>query len=260
MIGTDQYAYSSRLRKTEPIPKLCAAAAATVVCLCCDSIAVGVCTVVLMSLLSIGLGGTRPWVLLRFFLVPLVFLVLGCVTILVERQPLGTPMLLAVRVGGSLWGLTPGSLWMGGRIFCKAMGVISCMYFLALNTPMTDITLALEKLHIPKLFVELMELIYRFIFVLTEAMVNIRTAQESRLGYMGFRRSMESAGTLCSMVFLRAWRKGDKVYSALESRGYTGSLATLPAEYRGGRSLYFWAAGVVLLQIAACCVERRLLP
>lgn len=260
MIGTDRYAYASRLRKTEPIPKLCACAACTVVCLCCDSIAVGVCTVVLMSLLSVGLGGTKPRVLLRFFQIPLVFLLLGCLTILVERQPLGAPMLVAVRAGGSLWGLTPGSLWLGGRIFCKAMGVIACMYFLALNTPMTDITLALERLHLPRLFVELMELIYRFIFVLTEAMGRIRTAQESRLGYVGFRRSLESTGTLCSMVFLRAWRKGDKVYSALESRGYNGSLATLPADYLGGKALYAWGAGAAAVQLAVFCMERRLLP
>ena len=259
MMGTDRYAYASRLRKKEPIPKLCAAAVATVVCLCCNSIAVGICTVLLMSLLSIALGGTKPKVLLRFFRIPLVFLLLGCLTILVERQPLGTSMLLAVRVGGSLWGLTPGSLWLGGRIFCKAMGVIACMYFLALNTPMTDLTLALEQLHIPKLFVELMELIYRFIFVLTEALDRIRTAQESRLGYVGFRRSMESAGTLCSMVFLRAWRKGDRVYSALESRGYTGSLDTLPADYEGGHFLYAWAAGAVAIQLITFFVERRLL-
>ena len=40
------------------------------------------------------------------------------------------------------------------------------MYFLSLNTPVTDLTMALERLHVPRLLVELMELIYRFIFVI----------------------------------------------------------------------------------------------
>lgn len=256
-MGTDRYAYASSLRRTEPLSKLFLTALATVICLVSDTAAVGVVTLLAMSALSMGLGGTSPRVLLRFFRLPLAFLLIGCLTILLERQPLGTPMLLALPVGGSLWGLTPGSLGLGMRIFWKAMGVIACMYFLALNTPMTDLTLGLERLHVPRLFVELMELIYRFIFVLTDVMGRIRTAQESRLGYVGFRRSMESAGVLSSIVFLRAWRKGDRVYAALESRGYTGSLATLAPEYESGRGLCIWAAAVAVLQLAVLLVERQ---
>ena len=85
-----------------------------------------------------------------------------------------------------------------------------------------------------------MELIYRFIFVLTETASRIRLAQESRLGYQGLRRSLSSLGTLASMVFLRAWRKADRVYTALESRGYSGSLVTLSGGYRGGRGSARW--------------------
>ncbi len=59
--------------------------------------------------------------------------------------------------------------------------------------------------------VELMELIYRFIFVLTETASRIRLAQESRLGYVGAAALPVVPGTLASMVFLRAWRKADRV-------------------------------------------------
>ncbi|MEG1878082.1 MAG: cobalt ECF transporter T component CbiQ [Pseudoflavonifractor sp.] len=256
MIGTDRYAYLSRLRRTAPIPKLCLAFAPMLICIGCSSVAVGLATLLVMSAATLWLGGLRFGVLLHFFRVPLAFLALGCLTILVEAVPAGTPMLLALPVGGSLWGISPGGLWRGLRIFAGAMGAISCMYFLALNTPMTDLTLALEKLHVPKLFVELMELIYRFVFVLTEEMHRIRVAQDSRLGYRSMGQSFSSVGTLCSMVFLRAWRRGDRVYSALESRGYTGSLTTLSATYTPGRGLYGLALGVAALQIAVFYLER----
>lgn len=257
-MGTDRWAYQSRLRRVEPIPKIALSAAAAVVCLCCGSTLVGLFTLLAMAALSAALGGVRPRVLLHFFKVPLLFLVIGTLTILVGAYPPGTPLLLGVRVGGSLWGLSSASLALGARIFCKAMGVISAMYFLALNTPMTDLTLALERLHAPKLFVELMELIYRFIFVLTETMGRIRVAQASRLGYVGFRRSMGSAGTLCSMVFLRAWRKGDRVYAALESRGYTGRLDTLPTAYEAGGRFYLLAGLVAAAQLGVFLLERGL--
>lgn len=258
-MGTDRYAYQSRLRRVSPMPKLLLTAAAMVLCLLCDSVAVGAVTILLMGVLITALGGLWPRVFFHFLKVPLVFLIIGCLTVVAGSYPAGSDLLLALPVGGRLWGVSAQSLWLGARLFCKALGVISAMYFLALNTPVTDITMALERLHVPKLFVELMELIYRFVFVLTEGMVRIRTAQESRLGYRGLRCSLQSAGTLCSMVFLRAWRKADRVYTALESRGYTGSLTTLTGDYAPGRALYPVAAGVTAVQVLVFFVERMAL-
>lgn len=259
-MGTDRYAYLSRLRGVDPIPKLWFALTALLVCLFCESIAVGVLTVALMCGFTVLLGGQKPGVVLRFMRVPLAFLVIGCVTIVFRPIPEGAEALCALRLFGRFrWGITATYLHMGLMVFCKAMGAIASMYFLSLNTPMTDLTMALERLHVPKLMVELMELIYRFIFVLSDTASRIRVAQESRLGYQGFRRSMDCMGILVSLVFLRAWRQGDRVYAALESRGYTGSLATLPSEYARGHGLYLWAGGVAALQLAVFFLERGVL-
>ena len=133
------------------------------------------------------------------------------------------------------------------------------MYFLALNTPVTDLTMCLGRLHVPRLLVELMELIYRFIFVLSETAGSIRTAQASRLGYQGLRRSLSSLGTMASLVFLRAWRRADRIYAALESRGYAGSLTTLPGDYAPGRGLYPLALAVAAGQLAVLFAERGVL-
>ena len=232
-MGTDRYAYQSRLRRISPMPKLLLTGSALVLCLLCDSVTVGLVTLLGMWGLVTALGGLSPRVFLRFLCIPMAFLAVGCVTILINSYPQGAPVLLAVPVGA--------------------------MYFLALNTPMTDVTMALERLHVPHLMVELMELIYRFIFVLTETASRIRLAQESRLGYQGLRRSLSSLGTLASMVFLRAWRKADRVYTALESRGYSGSLVTLSGDYARGAWLYPLTAAVAAVQLAAWYFERRVM-
>ena len=139
----------------------------------------------------------------------------------------------------------------------KSLGAISAMYFLALNTPMTDVTLGLRRLKVPGLMIELMDLIYRFIFVLWETAANIRTAQDSRLGYTGFRRSIASLGGLSSMVFLRAWNKADAIYSALESRGYTGALNTVAGDYQSGTLCFILAPAVGCAQLLCCWLEVR---
>ena len=255
-MGTDRYAYQSRLRRVSPLPTLALAAVALVVCLCCDSIWVGLATVAVMGVLITALGGLPVRVYLHFLKVPLAFLVIGGITILIHSYPAGTAVVAALPVGERLWGFTAGDLYQAARLFCKAMGAVGCMYFLSLNTPITDLTMALEKLHVPHLLVELMELIYRFIFVLAETASNIRLAQESRLGYQGFRRSVHSLGTLSSMVFLRAWRKGQNIYTALESRGYTGSLTTLAGDYTPGLWLIPLTVGVAGGQVLVLYLER----
>lgn len=259
-MGTDRYAYLSRLRRVDPVAKVWVSLAVLLLCLFSESIAVGLVTLSAMSVLNVALGGQRPGTVLHFMKVPLAFLVIGCLTIVIRPIPAEEPALWAVWLFGRFrWGITPTYLHMGLMVFCKAMGAISAMYFLALNTPMTDLILALERLHVPKLLVELMELIYRFIFVLMDTAGRIRVAQESRLGYGSFRKSLDHMGDLVSLVFLRAWRKGDKVYTALESRGYDGSLTTLSAAYTGGGQVYAWGAAAAALQVVTLLLERRLL-
>ena len=182
-MGTDRYAYLSRLRRVDPVAKVWVSLAVLLLCLFSESIAVGLVTLAVMSVLNIALGGQRPGTVLHFMKVPLAFLVIGCLTIVIRPIPAEEPALWAVWLFGRFrCGITQTYLHMGLMVFCKAMGAISAMYFLALNTPMTDLILALERLHVPKLLVELMELIYRFIFVLMDTAGRIRVAQESRLG------------------------------------------------------------------------------
>ena len=69
---------------------------------------------------------------------------------------------------------------------------------------MTDILEVLRKMRLPALLIELMMLIYRFIFLLLETASAIMTAQESRLGKPGLQNKsplIRSNGvcTLCSV-------------------------------------------------------------
>lgn len=259
-MGTDRCAYLSRLRRVDPVPKVWFTLAALLICVLADSVAVGVFTLAALSVLNLTLGGQRAGDLLRFLRVPLAFLVIGCLTIVL--RPIGqAEALWAFRLLGRWrWGVTADNLRLGVLVCCKAMGAVSAMYFLSMNTPMTDLTAALERLKLPRLFVELVELIYRFIFLLTDTAASIHTAQQSRLGYQGFRRSIHSMGELLSSVLVRSLHRGNRVFSALESRGYTGCLTTLPGQYAPGRWLYGLAFATAACQLLILFAERRLLP
>jgi cobalt/nickel transport system permease protein len=247
-MGTDRYAYASRLRRVNPLAKLAVMACTAAVSLAAGSAAVSLFTLAVMSVFTLALGGVNPRVLSRMLRVPCGFLLIAVLTVAVGRV---TPddMLLGLRAGGAHYGVTAQTLKQSVTVFAKAISVVSCVYFFTLTTPMTDFSRALARLRLPKLFIELMDMIYRFIFVLTDTAARIKTAQTARLGYRDARTSMRSTGTLASMVFLRAYRKSDRVYTALEARGYDGTLTTAAQGYESGRRVLFLGALAVCGQL-----------
>ena len=134
-MGTDRCAYLSKLKDVDPIPKVWFTLAALLICVFADSVAVVLFTLAALSVLNIALGGQQTRDLLHFLKVPLAFLVVGCLTIAVrpigEAEALWAGMLL----GRWRWGITAENLRLGILVFGKAMGAVSAMYFLSLNTP-----------------------------------------------------------------------------------------------------------------------------
>ena len=100
--------------------------------------------------------------------------------------------------------MTAASLTEAVRVFSVSLACVAATLALALTTPMVDLTEQLRRWHVPALFVELMTLVYRFIFVLLETMQAMRIAQEARLGYSSVQRWLRSAGMLASNLYLRA--------------------------------------------------------
>lgn len=255
-MGTDRCAYGSPLRRLDPVAKVMLLFLTLPLCLAGNGVWVGVFTCLAFALLNLLWGKQSLKNLLHYFTIPMGFLVIGCMTIIL--RPIGeAEALWSVRLLGQFrWGITAVYLQMGISVFCKAMGAVSAMYFLSMNTPMTDLSVALGRLHVPKLMIELMELIYRFIFLLFEETERVCTAQKSRLGFQKKRDTINALGEMAATIFLRALRRGDRVYAALESRGYSGDLTTLAGEYEKGGRCYVWGGMILLVQLVLFLVER----
>ena len=92
---------------------------------------------------------------------------------------------------------------------------------------MPDILEVLRKLHCPKLLIELMLLIYRFILILLNTASAISVAQECRLGNKDYRTALNSFGKLGSVLMIRAMSRSNRLYDAMEARCYDGSIRVL---------------------------------
>ncbi len=222
----DKLAYSSKLAHVKAGSKLLAALVVMSICLAFGSPAVSATTIVLMSAATLFMGGCRLKRYAKLMLVPMAFVATGVLTIIVCRLGPGDSSLFSFRLPGADYGVTASSLYMGARVMLKALGAVTCLYFFSLNTPMNSF-LSLLRRRFPGVLAELMELMYRFIFIIWDEAGRIRTAQASRLGYGGFSDSLRSLGELAAVVFIRAFRRADRIGLALESRGFEGNFEYL---------------------------------
>lgn len=162
--------------------------------------------------------------------VPLAFLLLSTLAIIfhISKTPLD---LFAVSLGG--WYLTAGtdSFMYAVQLILTALSAVSCLYFLSFTTPVPDILEVLRRLHCPKLLIELMLLIYRFIFVLRETASAISVSQLCRLGNRDFRTSLKSFGMMGSVLMIRAIERSNRLYEAMETRCYDDTIQVLSEEH-----------------------------
>lgn len=231
MFNIDQYAYSNRLRSSHPGEKFTFAIVTMAICLASSSTVIFLSIVFLMAGAVILRAGI-PW---RFYLklmsLPLSFLLLGVVTVAVSisRHPEGA--IYGFTAFNVTVGVTARDLAAAANLFCKSLGAVSCLYFLSLTTPMIEIISVLKKLRVPALFVELMGLIYRFIFVVMETAEKIYTAQSSRWGYASLRTSYFSLGQLASSLFIKSYHRSQMLFTTLMSRCYSGELHVIEPRY-----------------------------
>lgn len=102
-------------------------------------------------------------------------------------------------------------------------GVLLIIIFIG-TTTIKEFLSVLRKLKVPMIFVEIFLIIFKYIFILNDEGLKMKNAQTVRLGYSGFRRALESLGTLFGMIVLRGLNKGTSMSEALFVRGYNGQL------------------------------------
>lgn len=236
----DRIAYASPLRFIDPAQKAGFAVAVIALCLALNRPLEGVAAALAVGLLSLSLGRVSAGVMRRVVLAEGFFLAASVVGVAVS-----------VRFDPFSVGLTPHGLESALALFSRSLGCVLAMNFLSLTTPVIDLVDLGHRLRLSPLLLDLMTVMYRFVFTLLESLERIHTAQKARLGYGGFWRSLSSAASLTALVFVDAYRRTARVQVALEGRGYAGNLRVLRSSYHWNPRLAFWMGAILALMILA---------
>lgn len=227
MINIDKYAYSSKLKVINPAEKMFFALITLGVCLWANNCIVSMLVISLMTFLITKVGKTKLSIFIKLMMVPIAFLIIGILTIVISYSLNRETFLVSIKFFNGWIGVSESGIFQGINMFLKVMGSLSCLYFISLTTPMIDVISVLSKLRIPSFLIELISLVYRFIFIILETSEMMFISQNSRLGYRDIRTSYKSLGALASTLFIRSFKRANDLYTALEARGYNGELKVL---------------------------------
>jgi cobalt/nickel transport system permease protein len=109
-------------------------------------------------------------------------------------------------------------------LFTRMLASTSSLYFILLTTPFTEVLQILRRLKFPPLLLDLLMLMYRFIFTLLSIADEIWVAQNARSGYRTWKRGMHSLGILIGQLLQRTLENYRQMSLTLASRGFDGEF------------------------------------
>lgn len=235
MLLIDKYAYFNRLQHVHPVEKMVFSLFLLFFALVVKNSLVSLITFIVVSAFTIFIAKIPFTYYIKLLLLPVFFLLSGVLTIIISfasGQVSISDSMWSTHIGSFQVYISESSLYRAGNLIITVLGSVSCLYFLTLTTPLTDILNVLQKIKLPSLFIELIALTYRFIFVFLDESVNIYQAQSSRLGYITVRQGIKSLGTLISILFLKVFQRTTQLSIAMDSRGYHDKMLFLNESYR----------------------------
>lgn len=242
----DYYAYASHMKGINPQFKAAVSVGALLFCIAADRPGISVAVLLTMSAITVWLGGLPFWRYLGLLKIPLGFLILGTAAIVVGISPTPYGHVLFSVFGYYIYLTKTGAL-LSLHLVLKALAALSAMYMLVLSTPASEVIGVLKGLHVPKIVVELMHMIYRFVFVMMDTQCYMKQAAISRLGYRDFKTSCRSFGSTAGNLFVVSLKKAGTYYDAMTARCYDGELLFLTEEKKVEGWQIFAAACYFLL-------------
>lgn len=147
-----------------------------------------------------------------------------------------------------LWfSLSKVGLESGASIVAKGTLGVLCAVTLSATTSAREILRGLERLRMPSLLVQIISFMIRYVNVVSDEMSRMAVARASRGFEASGVKSWRFLGQVAGALFIRSYERGERVYLAMLSRGYTG---TLPDSGHDPASKRQWAQGMVLPVLA----------
>ncbi|MFH1457974.1 MAG: cobalt ECF transporter T component CbiQ [Candidatus Omnitrophota bacterium] len=150
-----------------------------------------------------------------------------------------------------LWGkglvITRPGLYSAAFFLSRVATCVSFVILLSLTTRHTQLLRVLRIFGIPQVFVMVIGMCYRYIYLFIEIIENTYRAMESRAGrHVPHNRGREIVTWNMASLWQRSYQLNNEIYNAMLSRGYRGEPKVLD-EFKTSARDWAWLLGVVLI-------------
>lgn len=133
--------------------------------------------------------------------------------------------------------ITDYGLFFGALLLFRMVVAVTAIVFLSSSTSMQDLVASAQRLGVPHQLAMLLNLTVRYLFFFYDQLENILNAQSTRCFDIfnkktSYKWRLRKVGETITMMFLRAFEQGEKVYLSMMSRGYSENTPTYRAKTR----------------------------
>lgn len=220
MLIIDKYSYTNKLKDYSPMAKFYFAIGLMVLAMIINSKIMYISVFLLNFLIITALAKIPVRKYMKILLIPISFLIIGTIPLLISLSKDSNNFILATNVWDIYIGITEEGINSSQILLLRSLSSVSCTFFLILTTPMNDLIYVFKRHKLPSIAIEMMVLIYRFIFILLDEANNIIVAQKLKLGYVDIRKGYKSISALIASLFIRVMNRYQSLQYSLDARGF----------------------------------------
>lgn len=256
MFTIDKLAYTSKIRDIKPSIKVIFSLAYLIICIYANSIFLSIFLMFIMMCLTVNYSQVSFYRYIRALFVPTTFLLFSIVVIAIDFniKSMGEN---EIDLGLFYVVIDSYNIRKAMTLFFVALGSISCWYFIIMTTTLMDIIYLIKRVRVPQIIIEIIILMYKFIFSLMEINKKVMIAQESRLGTFGFRGKVSAFANSASLMLVRGIAQSNRLYSSMEARCYNGEIRVLWDKKKSSNKLITIFVTLVIV-LLLCTVDIKL--
>jgi len=131
-----------------------------------------------------------------------------------------------------------------------SLGVFSIILLYS-TTTFPKLVKGMEQLRLPRVFTVLFSFMYRYSFILIDEVQRMKRARDSRCFGGAWLWQVRTIGHMVGTLFVRSYHRGERVYLAMLSRGYDGTMHVMDSDRFGKKEGVFllWIPLLLFLRI-----------
>ncbi|MEK4063622.1 MULTISPECIES: cobalt ECF transporter T component CbiQ [Paenibacillus] len=191
----------------------------------------------------------------------LLFFCLSLPALLLEiGHPTAGEALMSLQLPASTRSLyiTAEGLHRAGLLLARVLACLTCCFFIIFTTPFGELLQVLRRLRMPQIVLELMLIMYRFLFLLSDTAHGMMLARRLRGGRRGRVAKLREVAGMAGSLFANTMHRYYGLSQGLITRGYMGEIILPPYVSRPvpRRFTVQACAGIFLLLLAQLWILR----